>query len=93
MKLCEEKRGKMGNMEYLESTRVCMHYCIPLSEIIIDFFDRLKSISKGYASMDYEFDSYQEDNLVKMDILINGDAVDAFAAIIHHDTMLPYRLP
>jgi GTP-binding protein LepA len=90
MKLCEEKRGKMGNMEYLESTRVCMHYCIPLSEIIIDFFDRLKSISKGYASMDYEFDSYQEDNLVKMDILINGDAVDAFAAIIHHDNAYTY---
>ncbi len=90
MKLCEEKRAKMGNMEYLEATRVCMHYRIPLSEIIIDFFDRLKSISKGYASMDYEFDSYQEDDLVKIDILINGTAVDAFAAIVHRDKAYAY---
>jgi GTP-binding protein LepA len=90
MKLCEEKRAKMGNMEYLEATRVCMHYRIPLSEIIIDFFDRLKSISKGYASMDYEFDSYQEDDLVKIDILINGIAVDAFAAIVHRDKAYAY---
>jgi GTP-binding protein LepA len=90
MKLCEDKRGKMGNMEYLEATRVCMHYKIPLSEIIIDFFDRLKSISKGYASMDYEFDSYQEEDLVKMDILINGSPVDAFAAIVHRDQSYTY---
>jgi GTP-binding protein LepA len=90
MKLCEEKRGKMGNMEYLEATRVCMHYRIPLSEIIIDFFDRLKSISKGYASMDYEFDSYQEDDLVKIDILINGATVDAFAAIVHREKSYTY---
>ena len=90
MKLCEEKRGKMGNMEYLEATRVCLHYHIPLSEIIIDFFDRLKSISKGYASMDYEFDSYQKDDLVKIDILINGSLVDAFSAIVHREKSYTY---
>jgi GTP-binding protein LepA len=90
MKLCEEKRGKMGNMEYLEPTRVCLHYHIPLSEIIIDFFDRLKSISKGYASMDYEFDSYQADDLVKIDILINGSLVDAFSAIVHREKSYTY---
>ena len=90
MKLCEEKRGAMGNMEYLEPTRVCMHYTIPLSEIIIDFFDKLKSCSKGYASMDYEFDSYREDDLVKLDILINGQPVDAFSVIIHRDNAYAY---
>ena len=85
MKLCEEKRGKMGTMEYLEPTRVCLHYRIPLSEIIIDFFDRLKSCSRGYASMDYEFDGYEQENLVKLDILINGIPVDAFSSIVHRD--------
>ena len=90
MKLCEDKRGQMGNMEYLESTRVCLHYRIPLSEIIIDFFDKLKSYSKGYASMDYEFDCFQEDDLIKMDILINGTVVDAFSAIIHRGKSYSY---
>ncbi|MGB7568226.1 MAG: translation elongation factor 4 [Chitinivibrionales bacterium] len=90
MKLCEDKRGQMGNMEYLESTRVCIHYRIPLSEIIIDFFDKLKSYSKGYASMDYEFDCFQEDDLIKMDILINGTVVDAFSAIIHREKSYSY---
>jgi len=85
MKLCEEKRGQMGTMEYLETTRVCIHYRIPLAEIIIDFFDKLKSCSRGYASMDYEFDGYERENLVKLDILINGTAVDAFSAIVHRD--------
>lgn len=90
MKLCEEKRGKMGSMEYLEPTRVCLHYTIPLSEIIIDFFDRLKSCSRGYASMDYEFVEYQRDNLIKLDILINGAPVDAFSTIIHKDNAYTY---
>ena len=85
MKLCEEKRGQMGTMEYLETTRVCIHYRIPLAEIIIDFFDKLKSCSRGYASMDYEFEGYARENLVKLDILINGTAVDAFSAIVHRD--------
>lgn len=85
MKLCEEKRGKMGTMEYLETTRVCLHYRIPLSEIIIDFFDKMKSCSRGYASMDYDFDGYERENLVKLDILINGSPVDAFSSIVHRD--------
>jgi len=85
MKLCEDKRGKMTTMEYLEPTRVCLHYRIPLSEMIIDFFDKLKSCSRGYASMDYELDGYEKDNLVKLDILINGSPVDAFSSIVYRD--------
>ena len=85
MKLCEEKRGRLINMEYLETTRVCINYHLPLAELIIDFFDRLKSCSKGYASMDYDFSSYERDDLIKLDILINGDPVDAFTTIIHRD--------
>jgi GTP-binding protein LepA len=85
MKLCEEKRAKMLPMEYLEPTRVCMHYRMPLAEMIIDFFDKLKGCSRGYASMDYEFDGYDKDNLIKLDILINGAPVDAFSSIIHRD--------
>lgn len=92
MKLCEEKRGKLGNMEYLDPTRVCLHYRIPLSEIIIDFFDRLKSCTRGYASMDYEFDGYERNNLVKLDILINGSAVDAFSSIVHKDNAYSFGL-
>jgi GTP-binding protein LepA len=86
MKLCGEKRAKMLPMEYLEPTRVCMHYRMPLAEMIIDFFDKLKGCSRGYASMDYEFDGYEQDNLIKLDILINGTPVDAFSSIIHRDS-------
>jgi GTP-binding protein LepA len=85
MQLCEEKRGKMLPMEYLEPTRACLHYRVPLAEMIIDFFDKLKGCSRGYASMDYEFDGYERDNLIKLDILINGTPVDAFSSIIHRD--------
>ena len=85
MKLCEEKRGKMQPMEYLEPTRACLHYRMPLAEMIIDFFDKLKGCSRGYASMDYEIDGYERDNLIKLDILINGTPVDAFSSIIHRD--------
>ncbi|MDR0307193.1 MAG: translation elongation factor 4 [Chitinispirillales bacterium] len=85
MKLCEEKRGRLINMEYLETTRVCINYHLPLAELIIDFFDRLKSCSKGYASMDYDFSAYERDDLIKLDILINGSPVDAFSTIIHRD--------
>ncbi|MGE5671346.1 MAG: elongation factor 4, partial [Fibrobacterota bacterium] len=92
MKLCEEKRARLASMEYLEPTRVCLHYTIPLQEMIIDFFDRLKSCSKGYASMDYEFQGYQRDTLVKMDILINGDPVDAFSTIVHRDKAYQFGL-
>ncbi|MBD3422124.1 MAG: elongation factor 4 [Chitinivibrionales bacterium] len=90
MKLCEDKRGRMNTMEYLEETRVCLHYTIPLSEVIVDFFDRMKSFSRGYASMDYEFSGYEKNDLIKMDILINGDVVDAFSAIIHRDHAYAY---
>jgi GTP-binding protein LepA len=77
-------------MEYLEPTRVCLHYRIPLAEMIIDFFDTLKSVSRGYASMDYELDGYHKDDLVKLDILINGAPVDAFSAIVHRDHSYSY---
>ncbi len=90
MKLCDEKRGQMGTMEYLETTRVCLYYRIPLAELIIDFFDKLKSCSRGYASMDYEFERYQKDDLIKLDVLINGSPVDAFSAIIHKDHAYAY---
>jgi GTP-binding protein LepA len=85
MKLCEEKRGKMITMEYLETTRVNLTYNIPLSEMIVDFFDRLKSCSRGYASMDYEFLGYECEDLIKLDILINGTPLDAFSSIIHRE--------
>jgi GTP-binding protein LepA len=90
MKLCEDKRGIQVSMEYLEPTRVCLTYKVPLAEIIIDFFDKLKSYSRGYASMDYEFEGYSEQNLEKIDILINGSMVDAFSAIVHHDNSYTY---
>ena len=85
MELCQNKRGTFLNMEYLEETRVVMHYELPLNEVIYDFFDALKSKTRGYASLDYELKGYQESNLVKLDILINGEAVDAFSLIVHED--------
>ncbi len=85
MKLCDEKRGLLQNMEYLDTTRVALNYRIPMAEIMVDFFDRLKSGTSGYASMDYELDGYNKDDLVKLDILINGELVDAFSAIVHKD--------
>ena len=90
MKLCEEKRGTMSSMEYLEPTRVCLTYRIPLAELIIDFYDTMKSVSRGFASMDYEFDGYAEEDLVKIDVLINGAPVDAFSAIVHRDNAYSY---
>ena len=84
-KLCEEKRGVQKNMRYLTATRVIITYELPFAEIVYDFFDRLKSGTKGYASMDYEFIDYQPANLVKLDMLINGDPVDALAIIVHRD--------
>ncbi|OGS34651.1 MAG: elongation factor 4 [Elusimicrobia bacterium RIFOXYB2_FULL_49_7] len=85
MKLGEEKRGVYISMEYLDPTRVNMQYEFPLAEIIFDFFDRLKSLSRGYASFDYEFKEYRQSDLVKLDILINANPVDAFSIIIHRD--------
>ena len=85
MELCQDKRGTFINMDYIDSKRVNIHYEIPLSEIVYDFFDKLKSYTKGYASFDYEFIGYKSSNLVKMDILLNGEIVDALSTIVHKD--------
>ena len=85
MELCQDKRGDYIGMEYIDPTRVNIHYEIPLAEIVYDFFDKLKSTTKGYASFDYEICGYKESDLVKMDILINGDIVDALSVIVHKD--------
>ena len=85
MELCQNKRGNYVSMEYIDTTRVNIHYEIPLSEIVYDFFDKLKSYTKGYASFDYEIIGYKPSNLVKMDILLNGDIVDALCLIVHKD--------
>lgn len=85
MNLCQDKRGIFENTEYIDSTRVNIHYYLPLSEIVYDFFDKLKSSTKGYASFDYEISDYRESDLVKMDILLNGELVDALSIIVHKD--------
>ena len=85
MELCQRKRGIYKDLVYLDDTRMNLIYEIPLSEIIFEFFDKLKSVSKGYASFDYTFSSYMKSNLVKMDVLLNGDAIDALAIIVHRD--------
>ncbi len=85
MELCQNKRGDYINMDYINTTRVNIHYELPLSEVVYDFFDKLKSYTKGYASFDYEIIGYKTSNLVKMDILINGEAVDALSVITHKD--------
>ncbi len=85
MQLCQDKRGIFTNMEYINPTRALLTYKIPLSEILMDFFDRLKSSTQGYASLDYEILGYEEADLIKLDILIGGKPVDALSAIIHRD--------
>ncbi|GAB6990692.1 translation elongation factor 4 [Paenibacillus pini] len=85
MELCQNKRGDFINMEYLDTTRVTITYEMPLSEIVYDFFDQLKSGTKGYASFDYELSGYKRSNLVKMDIVLNGEQVDALSFIVHRD--------
>lgn len=85
MDLCQKKRGTFIDMQYVEETRVLVHYQIPLLEIVYDFFDKLKSYTKGYASLDYELGDYQPSKLVKMDIMLNGDVVDALSTIVHRD--------
>ena len=86
MDLCQERRGEYLGMEYIEETRAVLHYRLPLNEIIYDFFDALKSRSRGYASFDYEMDGYQRSELVKLDILVNKEEVDALSFIVHADT-------
>lgn len=85
MEICQKKRGQFKDMQYLDENRVNITYEIPLSEIVYDFFDQLKSQTKGYASFDYDFKGYQVSNLVKMDILLNGESVDALSFIVHRD--------
>lgn len=85
MELSQEKRGIYDNMTYLDENRVMLHYALPLAEIIFDYFDKLKSMTRGYASLDYELAGYRDTNLVKVDILLNGEQVDALCAIVHKD--------
>ena len=86
MELCQDRRGNFKNMEYLDENRVDLHYELPLNEIVYDFFDALKSRTKGYASFDYEMMGYQTSKLVKLDIMLNGDIVDALSFIVHADS-------
>jgi GTP-binding protein LepA len=90
MKLCEEKRGEFKTMEYLDEFKVILKYELPLGEVMFDFYDRLKSVSRGYAGLDYDPCGYRKNNLVKLDILLNGDPVDAFSVIIHKDKATTY---
>ena len=89
MEICQNKRGNYLNLEYIDAKRVIIHYELPLSEIVYDFFDKLKSSTKGYASFDYELIGYRESDLVKMDILLNGEIVDALSTIVHKDFAYP----
>ena len=85
MELCQDRRGIFKDMKYIDSDRVDIHYVLPLAEIVYDFFDTLKSRTRGYASFDYEVSGYEESKLVKLDIMLNGDVVDALSFIIHAD--------
>jgi GTP-binding protein LepA len=89
MELCQSRRGTFINMEYMEATRVMLHYDLPLNEVIYDFFDALKSRTKGYASFDYVLKDYAQSELVKLDILLNGEIVDALSFIVHKDKAYP----
>jgi GTP-binding protein LepA len=89
-KLCHERRGEFQSMNYLDPTRVEFTYDLPLAEIVLDFYDRLKSATRGYASFDYELLDYRANPLVKLDMLINGEAIDAFSVIIHEDKAYEY---
>ncbi|MBU6282897.1 translation elongation factor 4 [bacterium] len=85
LKLCEDKRGRQRDIRYLGENRVMLVYELPLNEVVVDFYDRLKSVSKGYASLDYEFEQFAASDLVKLDIRINGDVVDALSLIVHRE--------
>ena len=89
MELCQERQGVFLDMKYLDQGRADIHYELPLNEIIYDFFDCLKSRTRGYASLDYEFTEYKKSNLVKLDILLNGEVIDALSFILHADRAYP----
>jgi GTP-binding protein LepA len=86
LKLCQEKRGIQKGLNYITTSRVMITYELPLNEILLDFYDRLKSASKGYASLDYQLSGYRTSPLVKLDVLVNGDPVDALSLIVHRDS-------
>ena len=90
MKLCLDKRGELVKQEYVSGNRVELHFMLPLGEIVIDFYDKLKSISKGYASFDYHIDSFRPSHLAKLDILLNGEPVDALSTLTHHDNAVTF---
>ena len=90
MKLCLDKRGELINQEYVSGNRVELHFMLPLGEIVIDFYDKLKNISKGYASFDYHIDSFRPSKLVKLDILLNGEPVDALSTLTHQDNAVGF---
>ncbi len=89
MALCEDKRGRQRHLKYLGRSRVMLDYEMPLNEVVLDFYDRLKSVSRGYASLDYDFLEYRPSELVKLDILINGDPVDALSLLVHRERAYP----
>ena len=90
MELCQSRRGEMVKLEYLSPERVELHYRLPLAEVVIDFFDQMKSKTQGYASLDYEHAGYEISDLVKVDVLLHGDVVDAFSAVVHRDNAYSY---
>jgi len=90
MELCQSRRGDMSKIEYLSPERVELHYSLPLAEVVVDFFDQMKSRTQGYASLDYELSGYQRSNLVKVDLLLNGITADAFSTIVHRDKSFDY---
>jgi len=90
MELCQSRRGDMSKLEYLSPERVELHYKIPLAEVVVDFFDQMKSRTQGYASLDYELHGYRTSDLVRVDILLNGVPADAFSTIVHRDKAYDY---